>query len=54
MRKKGRKTRSWHASMSCSHPEEETEQIVGEVEDVDTDFGATKVKAESEKKNEVG
>lgn len=50
MRKKGRKTRSWHASVSSSHPEEETEQIVGEMEDVDTGFGATKVKAASEKK----
>ena len=42
MKKKGRKTRSWHASVSRSHPEEETEQGIGEVEDVDTDIGATK------------
>lgn len=42
LRKKGRKTRNWHASVSSSHPEE-IEHVTGEVEDVDTDFGAPKV-----------
>ena len=49
MRKKERKIRSWHASASSSHPEEETEQVIGEVEDVDMDFGASKVQETSER-----
>lgn len=49
MRKKERKTRSWHASESSSHPEEEIEQVLGEVEDADMDFGASEVQAASER-----